>query len=271
MIRPLQACALALSLTAIPSLHAATFTAYAENHLDQAPQATPPNLIATFTATTINWNWSSNFANAVNTLGITAVDGLAHPVAMANPLTAFSLVSMTVDGPDETGKLSVLSEQLSGSIRFTSQAGPLAASSATLSLSDLRIDHQSNQVFARLSDASGNAIASDIAVFQFDDTPHVLPPGSYTPVLTCVPTNPQCIARLDAASSHPSLNNLQFTSQGRALWNQTFQLQPIGTMVMDSVSNLGSLSAAPVPEPASWALMGIGLVGIGLTRRKLAR
>lgn len=269
MIRPLHACALALSVAAAPSLHAATFTAYAEDHLDLAPQ-TPPNLVPTFTATTVNWNWSSNFTSAVNALDITASDGLAHPMTTGKPLTAFSLVSMTIDEPDQAGDLTVLSEQLSGSIRFTSQAGLLAARSATLALSDLRIDHQSNQVFAHVSDALGNAIATDFAVFKFDDVAYVLPPGSYSQVLTCLPTNPQCIARLNGAESHPTLNNLQFTSQGRTLWDQTFQLQPIGITMMNSVGSLGSLSAAPVPEPSTWALMGIGLAGIGLARRQLA-
>lgn len=269
MIHPLHACALALCVAAAPSLHAATFTAYAEDHLDLAPQ-TPPNLVPTFTATTVNWNWSSNFTSAVGALGITASDGLAHPVTTNRPLAAFSLASMTVDGPDASGDLTVLSEQLSGGIRFTSQAGLLATRSATLALSDLRIDHQSNQVFARVSDALGNAIATDFAVFQFDDVAYVLPPGSYSQVLTCLPTNPQCISRLNGADTHPLIHNLQFTSQGRTLWDQTFQLQPLGVMMMDSVGTLGSLSAAPVPEPTTWALMGIGLAGIGLARRRLA-
>ena len=267
MIRPLHACALALCVVAAPSLHAATFTAYAEDHLDLAPP-TPPNLVPTFTATTVTWNWSSNFASALRALDITASDGLAHPVTTNRPWAAFSLASMTVDGPDEADNLTVLSEQFSGRIQFTSQAGALAASSATLALSDLRIDHQSNQVFARVSDASGNAIATDLAVFQFDDVAYVLPPGSYSQVLTCLPTNPQCIARLNGAESHPTLNNLQFTSQGRTLWDQTFQLLPLGVTMMDSVGSLGSLSAAPVPEPSTWALMGIGLAGIALARRR---
>lgn len=275
MNRPLQACAIALCMTVAPSLHAATFTAYAEDHLDLAPP-TPSNLIPTFTATAVNWNWSRNFINAINTLGITASDDLAHPVSSANPLARFSLVSMDVDGPgllgmlDPFGQFSVLSEQLSGSIRFTSRAGVLTARSTTLTLSDLHIDHQSNQVLARIQNASGATLASDLAVFQFDDTAYVLPQGSYIPVLTCLPTNPQCIARVDGAESHPTLGNLRFTSEGLAMWNETFQLQPIGVNAMKSLGSLGSLSAAPVPEPSTWAMVGIGLAGIGLARRRQA-
>lgn len=269
MIQPLRACAIALCVVAAPSLHAASFTAYGEDHLDLAAP-TPANLIPTFTATTVNWSWSSSFTSAVRALDIAVSDGLAHPAATGPASAAFSLMSMTVDEPDQTGALSVLSERLGGSISFSSKVGLLTARAATLTLSDLRIDHQSNQVFARISDAAGTAIATDFAVFRFDDAAYVLPPGSYAPVLTCLPTTPQCISRVNGAESHPSLNNLRFTGEGRSLWDQTFQIHLLGLTAMNSVDSLGSLSAAPVPEPSTWVLMGIGLVGMGFVRRRLA-
>ena len=263
MIRPLHACALALCVVAVPSLHAATFTAYGEDHLDLAAP-TPTNLVPTFTATTIHWNWSSNFTSAVQSLGLSYSDGTVRPANFVPTSSAFSLVSMTVDGPDDAGSLTVLSEQLGGSISFSSQSGPLTDQSATLTLSDLRIDHQGNQVFARVGGA-------DQAIFEFDDTAYVLPPGSYSQVLTCMPTNPNCISRLDAADSHPVLSNLRFTAQGRTLWDQTFQLNPLGRVMMDSVGTLGTMTASPVPEASTWALMGVGLFGIGLARRRHRR
>src|SRR3989344_4624049 len=181
-------------------------------------------------------------------------------------LQDFSLVSLTMEHSAVDGSLNVISEQLRGDITLTGAGSALTQGTGSMTLSDLRIDHLGKQVFAKVN---GSA-STETAIFSFDAPAFVLAETAFTPILTCLPGRPHCKANLESLSAHPVLSNLQFTEQGRTLWDQSFQLTPLGKVTMDAVGGLGKMSVTAVPEASTWALMLIGLAGIGLARRRLS-
>lgn len=267
MLRPLHACALSLCLTASPAVFAESITAYGRDQLASVPgthDIPPP----TFSPSLARWDWSTDLVSATQALGITPA-GNAHPAIHTDPVNVFqdlSVFSLTMDRSLTDGSLKVLSEQWRGDIVLSGKGSKLSSGPGSLTMSDPRIDHLSKQVFAKVNGATG----TETAIFSFDAPAWVLPQNAVIPILTCLPGRPHCIANLEILGSHPVLNNLQFTTQGRTLWDQSFQLTAVGKMLMDSVDNLGTASVTAVPEPSSWAMLGIGLVGIGLARRKRA-
>jgi hypothetical protein len=269
MPRTWQTCVLALCVSASSSAFAATITAYGIDHIAEAPP--PHDLTPTFSATSVRWSWSPNLVGAASALGITP-SGNPQPTITLDRgrptavLQDFSLVSLTMEHSAVDGSLNVISEQLRGDITLTGAGSALTQGTGSMTLSDLRIDHLGKQVFAKVN---GSA-STETAIFSFDAPAFVLAETAFTPILTCLPGRPHCMANLESLSAHPVLSNLQFTEQGRTLWDQSFQLTPLGKVTMDAVGGLGKMSVTAVPEASTWALMLIGLAGIGLARRRLS-
>ncbi|MGE5452690.1 MAG: PEP-CTERM sorting domain-containing protein [Acidobacteriota bacterium] len=85
---------------------------------------------------------------------------------------------------------------------------------------------------------------------------------------------------LDILDYSVTLSGLQWTDAARAAMTKSFGLYAIGSGALDHVSDVGSLTAhvqltgklsdftSAVPEPSTWALLGIGLLGVGWSARR---
>src|SRR5690606_30204842 len=85
---------------------------------------------------------------------------------------------------------------------------------------------------------------------------------------------------LGGTPSSTTLSGLQITSGAFDLFSQSLGLLTIGHAALSSITDYGSLTLTvqnvtltppvepPIPEPSTYALMGVGLVGIGLMARR---
>ncbi|MFG6447317.1 PEP-CTERM sorting domain-containing protein [Roseateles sp. BYS180W] len=112
-----------------------------------------------------------------------------------------------------------------------------------------------------ISGIAGNFFGSDVL-------------GSYAggPVtLTVTDSFGMSLTQVVNASSITSGSYMGFVSDGTitslSIASASNQTAPF---VWPSVDNLTLATAAPVPEPGTWALMALGLVGMSLTRRRRA-
>lgn len=256
-------------------------TAYSTNHLDAAPGL--PSLVPTFAPATATWTWSSSLVQAANVVRITPVGGLGvHPTVEVDSAgkprsVAFRLpvVSITAErlGPDQV--LTVVSEQLAGQIKLQTTDNAATKGTGEWVLSDLSIDLVNKQVTALVPFAGVELGRSNdrIAIFDFDASPFLLDPATdLIPVLTCLPSNPSCISGIRSLDQHPALNNLRLTQDAFTVMSKQLQLNEVGKVAIQSVTGrpgaFGDITVSQVPEPSSWAMLGMGLIGLGLARRR---
>jgi len=135
-------------------------------------------------------------------------------------------------------------------ILFTKIGGP-----GSISFTDLSIDINSKQISALVSGANG-LTTSRQNIFAF---------ASYTGDTTFK----------GAGTYNFSANTITLTTAGINAFTQGLALTAAGSSVFSKVSDLGKLSGnyvvaavQPVPEPSSYALMALGLLGVAVVTRK---
>jgi hypothetical protein len=141
----------------------------------------------------------------------------------------------------------------------TLTATPLkgVSSGGFLTIADLRFDVLSMTVFANLTGGNGVGTVNNFALWTANSLTGETTVGG-------------------AGTYVNEITGLSISTPGFNIFSQALGLQNIGKAALGSVEDFGSITstinAVPVtpaiPEPSTYALMGLGLVGLGLVARR---
>jgi hypothetical protein len=270
------------------SVHAAASAAVVTDALGQAsfqgcyyltciPGATGPVGLVASATSKLSF---SPAADTFDTLGITVqatdpVEVVPAIVDGARTLHVRGLTATSVRRDDTADAFLGASLQGSFTLSAIRQAG--LASGGSVLISGLKVDVVSQRITA---DISGSRLAfgaepaeafalSNVALWSFAQTAG---PSPFDPA--------SLIAVNDASLAVFTLSGLTLTSDGLAALTSGLGLrssgvsalatQDWGSLAVDlRYGAVGPLTVPGVPEPSSWAMMGAGLVGLLLVRRRI--
>ena len=161
--------------------------------------------------------------------------------------------SLTID----TATRDVIGLTTTGGATLTATAINGVSSGGFLTISDIAFNVPTKTVFATVIGGNGVGTVSNVALWQaasLTGGTTVEGPGIY----------------------ENSITGLSITTQGFDLFKQALGLQFLGLAALGSVEDYGSVNSTiiatavtpAIPEPSTYALMGLGLVGLGLVARR---
>lgn len=195
----------------------------------------------------------------VGKIDITPIDPLLASEVSIDPEEGFYTgVSATagINTLEVDGSLNVLAAATSGGLLQTAPVQRSVSRGGFLGVSNLNVDLVNNRVYADIS--GGNGVGDLTNFYLWDignisgDT-QITGVGEYTTILS----------------------GLAITQEGFNVFSQSLGLLTLGVGALQTVSNFGTITSTitvtPVPEPSTYALMGIGLVTVGLVARRRAK
>jgi hypothetical protein len=233
------------------------------------------------------WAWTPS--------GGTTVGGTITPFDAGTYAYDFR-ASSPVSSVQGTGDRQALAQiGLSGSLGLTQPRGTGLATGGSMTFSNMRLDLSTGYVVADVSGTRLGSAAGPMTSFQFQNLalfaatqvtglrtlPQAainLPAGLRTTVIAAqeaamVNAGYTLSRAADGSAVYGttvSLDGLHLTSQGFNAISSSVGMNTLGKSLLNSVDDWGQftatvnfqLQAVAVPEPSSWALMGLGLVGL---------
>jgi len=245
-----------------PLIAALAFAAIGAAHADVL---TVKNSGATFQGSG-TLTFSADLLGALDTGKITAVnygavtsvitkdtDGYYTNISATAPMQTLSL--------DDTS-LQVLGVGTKGGLTLTAPVLKSVSSGGSLTVTDITADLTTKTIYATIIGANGVGTLTNFALWNYATLvgpTQYTGPGTYT----------------------DDISGLSLTADGQAKFAQSLGLLSLGKAAMNGITDYGTIhsvinttlvipSAGTVPEPTTYALMGLGLVGIAFARRKAA-
>jgi hypothetical protein len=196
-------------------------------------------------------------------------------VSAAAPVTA---LTSSFDGV--TGVVEVKAVQTSGGAMQTTIKNSATTGPGSLSITDLKVDLVTKTIYADIVGGNGVGTLNDYALWKFDTitgpTTFNLTPGAPAEAGASTLSSTNTLSGLFLVNASDIDNifvkSLALNNTGRSGINAVNTRSATNTAGFGSITSNITVIATPIPEPSTYALMGAGLVGLGLFgRRRAAR
>jgi hypothetical protein len=162
---------------------------------------------------------------------------------------------------DITGDiLSVYSVRTAGGALQIAESDDLTNTGGTLALTNLRVDLVDKRVYADMEGANGVGLKPQVHLWNFA---RIAGPTT----LTVERAN----ELYGVASATNEITGLQITGEAFGYFTQSLGLLEDGVSALSKVTDFGRINSnitIGVPEPSTYALMGMGLFVLGMTARR---
>lgn len=225
-----------------------------------------------YTVSGLNGSGTLSFSGAL--LGALELGGVTFEGVAPATLTVDGYSSVTAAAPVQS-----LGGTFDGTTLAITQVGTLGGATQVLgedaiiaevsynggfiTVQDLRVDLTTNDVYGTLIGGNGVGTVTNLKIWHITE---VSGPTTFT-----APAGPATVV------SENTLSGLMIYDEAFNLFVKAGDLTELGAGALSGVNDEGgygtitsriSVNVTPVPEPSTYALMGVGLVGIGLMARR---
>jgi hypothetical protein len=149
----------------------------------------------------------------------------------------------------------------SGGLTLSTPVMRNVSTGGSLTITDLNVDLAGKLVYATLIGANGVGTLSHVPLWNISDISVGAPYIGF---------DSSCGIYNDCQFTAPnlSLTGLFWTSEGLSATTQSLGLARVGLSSLAVVQDIATITTSAVPEPATFALMALGLAGIWATTRR---